>query len=71
MAITKYPTVNGEKGAERIAKMYSPGGEYYRPGMTVKIEECPIPQWGSAIPGSSTFGKTEPGHMVIVDDHRG
>ncbi len=70
--IHKYPSVeeNGHKGAERIAKMYSPGGEYYKPGMTVEIKHEAIPQWGSAIPGANNFGKTELGYMVIVDDHR-
>ena len=72
MAVQKYLSVeeNGMKGAERIANMYRPGGEYYRPGMTVRIEHGEIPQWGSAIPSSSTFGKTEKGYAVIVDDHR-
>ncbi len=71
MAIEKYPSVeeNGREGAERIARMYRPGGEYYKPGMTVEIKHGGIPQWGSAIPGP-TFGKTEKGYMVVVDDHR-
>ena len=72
MAIQKYPSVkeNGPEGAERIADMYRPGGEYYKPGMTVTIEHGEIPQWGSAIPTSATFGKTEKGYMVVVDDGR-
>lgn len=72
MAITRYPSVeeNGARGAERIANMYRPGGEYYKPGMTVAIEHGEIPQWGSAIPSSPTFGKTERGYTVVVDDHR-
>lgn len=57
---------NGIKGAERIAAMYRPGGEYYRPGNEVKIEYGKIPCWGSAIPGSSTFGRTEDGYRIIV-----
>ena len=68
MAEERYPSVeeNGRSGAERIADMYRPGGQYYRPGMTVEIEHGQIPQWGSAIPGSSTFGKTEKGYTIIV-----
>ena len=68
----RYPSVeeNGPEGARNIAAMYSPGGKYYKPGMTVEIEHGQIPMWGSSIPGSSTFGKTELGYMVIVDDHR-
>lgn len=26
-----------------------------------------IPQWGSAIPTSLTFGKTEPGYQVYIE----
>ncbi|MBQ6461329.1 hypothetical protein IJJ36_02775 [Candidatus Saccharibacteria bacterium] len=72
MAKERYPSVeaNGHEGAERIANMYRPGGEYYKPGMTVTIEHGEIPQWGSAIPTSSTFGKTEKGYTIVVDDHR-
>lgn len=64
MAIQKYPSVeeNGLEGAERIAKMHR------RPGVTVTIEHGQIPMWGSYHPGS-TYGKTEEGYMVIVDDH--
>ena len=59
--------MNGQKGADRIAAMYSPGGEYYRPGMTVTIEHGMIPSWGSALPGPD-FGRTEPGYRIIVND---
>ena len=70
MAKKRYPSVeiNGREGAEHIADMYRPGGKYYKPGMTVTIEHGEIPQWGSAIPTSPTFGKTEKGYMVVVDD---
>ena len=65
-----YPSVeaNGRKGAERIAAMYSPGGEYYRPGNKVHIEHGEIPCWGSNIPGSDSYGKSEPGYRVIVEN---
>ena len=64
--IDVYPSVeeNGIEGAERIARMYR------REGVDVTIEHTQIPQWGSAIPTSSTYGKTELGYRVIVDDHR-
>jgi hypothetical protein len=56
---------NGPEGAERVAKLYRPGGEYYKPGMTVKIEHGQVPVFGSANPGPD-FGKTEPGYKIIV-----
>ena len=55
---------NGMAGAERIADIYRSQGFH------VKIEHGQIPQWGSAIPTSPTFGKTEAGYRVIVDDGR-
>ena len=62
--VERYPSVeeNGEDGAERIAKMYR-GKKGVK---SVVIEHTQIPQWGSAIPTSSTFGRTELGYMVIV-----
>ena len=54
----------GIEGAERIARMYR------REGVDVTIEHGPIPLWGSDIPTSSTYRKTELGYRVIVDDHR-
>jgi len=60
--IERYPSceANGEAGAERIAQMYR------EKGCEVTIEHGQIPQWGSAIPTSSTYGRTEKGYMVIV-----
>ena len=68
MRVDVYPSceMNGIRGAERIAKMYQPGGEYYRPGMTVEIKHGKIPCWGSGIPTSGTYGQTEDGYLVIV-----
>ncbi len=64
-----YPSreANGLKGAERAADRHRPGGDLYRPGNRVRIEHGTIPQWGSAHPGS-TFGKTEPGYRIIVEN---
>ena len=55
--IDVYPSVeeNGIEGAERIARMYR------REGVDVTIEHGPIPLWGSDIPTSSTYRKTELG----------
>lgn len=66
MAKTTYLSCeeNGRAGAERIAEMYR------SQGCDVRIEHGDIPQWGSAIPTSSTYGKTERGYRVIVDDHK-
>ena len=66
MAKTTYLSCeeNGGAGAERIAAMYR------KPGVDVTIEHGDIPQWGSAIPTSSTYGKTEKGYRVIVDNHK-
>ena len=63
MRTERYPSVeeNGREGAERIAKMHLEQG-----AIGAVIGHGQIPQWGSAIPGSSTFGKTETGYMVIV-----
>ena len=64
-----YPSceANGLKGAERAADRHRPGGDLYRPGNRVRIKHDRIPQWGSANPGS-TFGKTEPGYRIIVEN---
>ncbi len=61
---------NGRAGAERVAANYRPGGAYYRPGNQVTIEHGEIPCWGSGIPGSSTFGKSESGYKIIVTNDR-
>ena len=60
---------NGRAGAERAAARHMPGGDLYRPGNTVKIEHGDIPCWGSAIPGSSTFGRTEKGYRIVVTNN--
>lgn len=57
-----YPSVTRE-GAELAKRRLE---ETY-PGSKVWIEEGEIPQWGSAIPTSSTFGKTEPGFRVYLE----
>lgn len=59
---------NGIKGAERAADRHRPGGDLYRPGNRVRVEHGNIPQWGSAIPTSRTYGKTEPGYRIIVEN---
>lgn len=63
MAKTTY-LAYGQKGAERIANMYRDGKN------TVTVDYGSIPQWGSAIPTSSTYGKTEMGYKIVVDDHQ-
>ena len=66
MAKTTYLSCeeNGRAGAERIAAMYR------KEGVDVTIEHGQIPQWGSGIPTSNNFGKTEKGYKIIVDDHK-
>ena len=61
---------SGRKGAEKVAEAYAPGGAYYRPGNQVTIEHGEVPCWGSGIPGSSSFGKTEPGYRVVVTNKK-
>ena len=65
-----YPSceANGKAGAERAADRHRPGGDLYRPGNRVRVEHGTIPQWGSAIPGSSSYGKSEPGYRIIVEN---
>lgn len=58
--------MNGQEYAERIAAQKRV--EY--PGATVTVEHGQIPQWGSAIPTSSTFGKTELGYRIIVEHNK-
>ena len=69
MAIERYPSVeaNGLEGAKRAAARHMPGGDLYIRGNKVHIEHGQIPQWGSAIPSSPTYGKTEKGYMIIVE----
>lgn len=55
---------NGARGAQKVADMYRNGKN------TVMVEHCQIPKWGSALPSSSTYGQTEMGYKIIVDDHR-
>lgn len=52
---------NGQAGADKIANMYR------SQGYKVTVEHAQIPQWGSAIPSSSTFGKTEKGYKIHVE----
>lgn len=62
MATTEmYPRVTeeGAKKTERELRAMYPDAEVW-------TEEGEIPQWGSAIPTSSTFGKTEPGFRVYL-----
>ena len=61
---------NGLAGAERAAARHRPGGDLYRPGNRVRIEHGQVPQWGSAIPSSSTYGKTELGYRIIVENDK-
>lgn len=61
---------NGRRGAERAAARHMPGGDLYRPGNKVTIEHGKVPCWGSGIPGSSTFGKSEDGYKIIVTNDR-
>lgn len=65
-----YPTceANGMEGAQRAAARHLPGGDLYRPGNKVRIEHGEIPCWGSNIPGSDSWGKSEPGYRVIVEN---
>ena len=55
--------LNGRQYAEKIAAQKR--SEY--PGATVRVEHGQIPQWGSAIPTSSTYGKTELGYRIVVE----
>lgn len=55
--------LNGLAYAERIAAQK----RIENPGATVKVEHGQIPQWGSAIPTSSTYGKTELGYRIVVE----
>ncbi len=61
---------NGRAGAERAAARHKPGGDLYRPGNEVRIEHGSVPCFGSNIPGSPTFGKTELGYRIIVTNNR-
>ena len=58
---------NGPKEAERIADMYREGGIYHQKGTTVRVEYGETGKWGSAIPGSDSFGQTEKGYKIIVE----
>lgn len=61
---------NGRSGAERAAARHMPGGDLYRAGNTVRIEHGEIGSWGSAIPGSSSYGRSEPGYRIIVENNK-
>ena len=61
---------NRRAGAERLAAKYQPGGIYYSPGNKVTIEHGRIPCWGSEIPSSSNYGRTESGYTVTVTNDR-
>lgn len=58
-----YPrtTEAGAKKTERELR------EMYPNAKRIWTEKGEIPQWGSAIPTSSTFGKTEPGYQVHIE----
>lgn len=58
-----YPRVTRE-GAEKTKRELA---EMYPDAKRIWIEEGEIPQWGSAIPTSSTFGKIEPGFQVHIE----
>lgn len=55
--------LNGEEYANKIAAQK----RIENPGATVRVEHGQIPQWGSAIPTSSTYGKTELGYRIVVE----
>lgn len=59
---------NGPSGAERAADRHRPGGDMYRPGNRVRIEHGCVPMWDSENPLSPTFGKSEPGYSIIVEN---
>ncbi len=51
---------NGRQYAEKIADSYRSQGYH------VTVTEGSIPQWGSGIPSSSTYGKSESGYRIEV-----
>lgn len=61
--IEMYPRVTKE-GAEKTERELR---EMYPNAKRIWTEKGEIPQWGSAIPTSSTFGKTEPGYRVYLE----
>lgn len=68
MAKETYSTceANGRTYAEKIAAQM----RAENPEATVTVEHGWIPQWGSAIPTSSTYGKREEGYLITVNDHK-
>lgn len=61
--IEMYPSVT-EAGAKKHEAALR---EMYPNAKRIWIVQGEIPQWGSAIPTSSTFGKTEPGYRVYIE----
>ena len=62
------PEVCGRKYAEEAADRHREGGDQYRPeNVSVVVEYGETPCFGSAIPGSDTFGKKEMAYRIIVD----
>ena len=59
---------NGPAGAEKAAARHRPGGDMYRPGNRVRIVHDYVPMWDSENPLSPTFGKSEPGYKIIVEN---
>ena len=59
---------NGLAGAERAAARHKPGGDMYVPGNRVTIEHGMIPCAGSELPNCDSYGKTEPGYRIIVEN---
>lgn len=58
-----YPSVT-EEGAAKTKRALR---EMYPNAKKIWSEQGEIPQWGSAIPTSSTFGKVEPGYRVYIE----
>lgn len=65
-----YPSceANGLAGAKKAAARHMPGGDLYVKGNKVTIEHGEIPCWGSALPNSDTYGKSEKGYRIIVEN---
>jgi len=61
---------NGPAGAERAAARHRPGGDLYVTGNKVRIEHGKVPCFGSALPNSDAYGRSEPGYRIIVENDR-
>lgn len=61
-----YVTICGERAAQRIAEQK----RAENPRATVRVESGSIPEWGSGIPSSSTYGATTKGHRIIVEKNK-